>query len=132
MQCLESPILMGEFWPTQIVEPIASMGLVYLPSFTIDISTKCRQYMEIHGWYGEFRLQGCTSNVVEKPTLGPPCQRTRPACCANSGRPEKDLPNGCGYQHKHVQRGRRDTPPKFNKSKVVSSLPSINFQGQKQ
>jgi len=48
------------------------------------------QYMEIHGWYAEFRLQGCTSNVLEKPTLGPPCQ-LRPSCCANSGRPEKDL-----------------------------------------
>ena len=41
------------------------------PSVWLQVSykTKCRQYMEIHGLYGEFRLQGCTSNVVEKPTL---------------------------------------------------------------
>ena len=92
------------------------------------------QYMEIHGWYGEFKLQGCTSNVVEKPhPKTPPCQLRSPACCANSGRPENDLPSGSGYQHKHAQKGRKGY---FNTRKISSSnhqcsgKKTVQFQGK--
>ena len=81
---------------------------------------------------GNLGCRGVPSMLLKNTTLGPPCQ-LRPACCANSGRPEKDLPNGSGYQHEHAQKGRKGY---FNTRKNLIFQASIfrdknsEFQGK--